>query len=203
MKIRSITRRIQASLVAGLVALSPWSSPAKAQDDHSHAMTSQKQPLTPEQQKRANALVAAVRDATSLFQSPADLPSGYGLLFGCVSGDSNEGAMGLHYVNTDLVFDGGELTIGQPEIVLYEPLPGGKFRITGADYLVIAADWDAKHPKDPPQLNGQLFHLIGFPNRFGLDAFYTLHVWAWKDNPNGTFTNWNPTVSCEAFNGHN
>jgi hypothetical protein len=25
-------------------------------------------------------------------------------------------------------------------------------------------------------------------------------VWAWKDNPNGTFTNWNPTVSCENFN---
>ena len=39
---------------------------------------------------------------------------------------------------------------------------------------------------------GQLFHLFESPNRFGLPAFYTLHVWAWKDNPNGTFTNWNP-----------
>jgi len=25
-------------------------------------------------------------------------------------------------------------------------------------------------------------------------------VWAWKDNPNGTFANWNPNVSCDVFN---
>jgi len=24
-------------------------------------------------------------------------------------------------------------------------------------------------------------------NQCGLKAFYTLHVWAWKDNPNGAF----------------
>jgi hypothetical protein len=48
---------------------------------------------------------------------------------------------------------------------------------------------------------GQLLHLFESPNRFGLPAFYTLHVWAWKDNPLGTFTNWNPTVSCDGFNG--
>ena len=46
---------------------------------------------------------------------------------------------------------------------------------------------------------GQLFHLFESPNRFGLPAFYTLHVWAWKENPNGAFINWNPNVSCEAF----
>lgn len=32
---------------------------------------------------------------------------------------------------------------------------------------------------------GQLFHLFESPNRFGLPAFYTLHVWAWKLNSNG------------------
>jgi hypothetical protein len=85
--------------------------------------------------------------------------------------------------------------------VLYEPLPNGRVRITGADFLVFAADWDAKHPgAGAPQLNGQLFHFFEFPNRFGLPAFYTLHVWAWKDNPFGTFTNWNPNVNCEAHN---
>ena len=51
----------------------------------------------------------------------------------------------------------------------------------------------------PPQLMGQLMHLFESPNRFGLPAFYTLHVWAWKDNPTGTFTNWHPNVSCDAF----
>ena len=89
-----------------------------------------------------------------------------------------------------------------PEIVLYEPLPNGRLRLTGADYLVPKEAWEANpEHKGPPELMGQLFHLFDSPNRFGLPAFYTLHVWAWKDNPNGTFTNWNPDVSCDGFAG--
>ena len=34
------------------------------------------------------------------------------------------------------------------------------------------------------------FHLPGA-------ALYELHVWAWRDNPNGTYVDWNPKVSCE------
>ena len=66
-----------------------------------------------------------------------------------------------------------------------------------------AAEWDAnpKHKGAPPELLGQLFHYFDSPNRFKLNPFYTLHVWAWKDNPNGTFANWNPNVSCDAFVG--
>ena len=52
-----------------------------------------------------------------------------------------------------------------------------------------------------PELNGQIFHYFPAPNRFGLKAFYTLHVWAWKDNPTGTFVNWHNNVSCDAFDG--
>ena len=68
----------------------------------------------------------------------------------------------------------------------------------GADYLLLANGWHAKH-KATPQLMGQLFHLFESPNRFGLAAFYTLHVWAWKDNPTGMFVNWHTNVSCDAF----
>ncbi len=46
--------------------------------------------------------------------------------------------MGLHFVNFDLVGD-GEVDARRPEIVLYEPLPNNRVRITGADFLVIAA----------------------------------------------------------------
>jgi hypothetical protein len=87
----------------------------------------------------------------------------------------------------------------RPEIVIYEPLPNGRLRLIGADYLVLADNWHAKH-SDPPQLMGQLFHLFDSPNRFGLNAFYTLHVWAWKENPSGAFVNWHPNVSCAPFN---
>ena len=121
----------------------------------------------------------------------------YFLAFGCVTG-SDAGAMGLRYVNMDLVGD-PDLDPTRPEIVIYEALPNGRLRLIGADFLVLKDAWDANHPEGPPQLMGQLFHLFEAPNRFGLPAFYTLHVWAWKDNPNGTFVNWHPKVSCDSF----
>ncbi len=40
------------------------------------------------------------------------------------------------------------------------------------------------------------FHLTRDGNRYGLPAFYQLHVWLWKRNPNGLFNDWNPTVRC-------
>ena len=50
---------------------------------------------------------------------------------------------------------------------------------------------------DPPMLEGQLLHFVDSPNRFGLPAHNENHVWAWRDNPNGVFVDWNPHVSCE------
>lgn len=51
--------------------------------------------------------------------------------------------------------------------------------------------------KGPAPLEGQLFNFHGAPNRYGLGPFYELHVWAWKPNPNGTFADMNPNVSCD------
>jgi len=145
-----------------------------------------------------NDLVKAIRDATERFKDVAVAEKeGYTLQFGCVSG-SDSGAMGLHYVNSAIV-NSGVIDAAHPQIVIYEPMPNGSLKLIGADFLVIADGWNAKH-QDPPQLMGQLFHLFESPNRFNLPAFYTLHVWAWKDNPNGAFVNWHPNVSCQAFN---
>jgi hypothetical protein len=49
----------------------------------------------------------------------------------------------------------------------------------------------------PPTLLGQAFHYTAAPNRYGIPAFYALHVWAWKANPHGMFVDWNPRVACE------
>ena len=108
--------------------------------------------------------------------------------------------MRLHYVNDTLVAN-GIVDPTRPQIVLYEAQPNGNLKLTGADYLVLAEAWDKKHPGTTPQLMGQIFHYFESPNRFGLPAFYTLHVWAWKDNPNGAFVNWHPDVSCQSFVG--
>ncbi len=200
MKVRRFAMRLTRSLVGVLVVVSGWPSGALlAQAHDAHMKTPPQQPQAAEQKKQGNALVTAVREATERFRDVAVAEAeGYGLRFGCVSG-GDYGAMGLHFVNFPLVVD-GTIDAATPEIVLYEPLSNGRLRITGADFVVLAADWDKTHAS-APELNGQLFHFFEAPNRFGLPPFYTLHVWAWKDNPNGTFTNWNPSVSCDGFNG--
>ena len=197
MKSGTLMTHCRYMVIAALAMVGLWPSRAMAQSDHLHAPTAP-QKLTVAQQIQAQTVVDAVRSATSRFQDVGVATAeGYAPQFGCVSG-SDLGAMGLHYVNGSLLDDA--IDVAHPEIVLYEPLPDGELQLTGADYLVFAKDWNKKH-KDPPQLMGQLFHYFESPNRFGLPAFYTLHVWAWKDNPNGAFTNWNPTVSCDAFAG--
>jgi hypothetical protein len=181
-------------LLITLTLLSTGALCALAQDGHVH-------PATPEQQHNAGALIKIVRESTERFKDVSVAEAeGYALQFGCVSGPDS-GAMGLHYVNATLV-DGGAVDATHPQIVIYEPTPNGGLRLIGADFLVLADAWDKKN-QGPPELMGQLFHYFEYPNRFGLPAFYTLHVWAWKDNPNGAFVNWHPKVSCEQFGGQN
>ena len=184
-----------ASLMVAVIFMSVCALRVVAQVGHSHTRTGQ----TQDQKKKAGALIKIVRDATERFQDVTQAEAeGYALQFGCVSGDSG-GAMGLHYVNGALV-NSGVIDAKHPQIVIYEAQADGSLQLIGADFLVIADAWNAKH-SSPPELMGQLFHLFPAPNRFGLPAFYTLHVWAWKDNPNGAFVNWHPDVSCESFGG--
>jgi hypothetical protein len=139
-------------------------------------------------------LVQIVREATQQFiDVNAAGPAGYGPAFGCVSGPDH-GAMGVHYVNGALVGDGA-VDAAHPEALIYEPV-GDRFRLVGVEFIVFADAWNAGHSA-PPMLEGQAFQFVGSPNRYGLPAFYELHVWAWRDNPNGAFVDWNNKVSCE------
>jgi hypothetical protein len=191
MTIRQFAAQFQYFMIA-VVLMSVGTVRALAQDGHSH---------TPAQNSSASALIKIVRESTERFKDVSVAKAeGYALQFGCVSGD-DFGAMGLHYVNGAIV-NSGVLDAARPQIVIYEPKPNGDLELIGADYLVLADAWNATH-SGPPELMGQFFHLFPSPNRFGLPAFYTLHVWAWKDNPKGAFVNWHPQVSCDAFAGQN
>jgi hypothetical protein len=196
MKVGRFATQLQYFMIA-LVLLCVCSWRALAQDGQSHPP--QHHEMTPDQKGQASALLKIVRESTERFQDVSVAEAeGYALQFGCVSGP-DAGAMGLHYVNGDLV-NRGVLDATRPQIVIYEPKANGRRQLIGADYLVFADAWNAKH-SSPPELMGQLFHLFESPNRFGLPAFYTLHVWAWKENPNGAFVNWHPNVSCQSFAG--
>jgi hypothetical protein len=194
MKIAQVVRQYSLlALVLGVMA----AGHAVAQSTHNHTATSKAQQLTAAQ----GALLQAVRESTARFKDVSVAEAeGYSLLFGCVTGP-DYGAMGLHYVNLSLVASGA-VDATKPQIVIYEPKPDGHLELTGADFLVLADQWDKAHPgQGAPQLMGQLYHYFESPNRFGLPPFYTLHVWAWKPNPNGAFVNWHPNVSCAAFSG--
>jgi hypothetical protein len=193
MKIAQIAKYLVVALILG--AMAPGR--ATAQSTHNYAASSNVQRLTTAQ----GALLRAVRESTARFKDlSAAEAEGYSLLFGCVTGPDS-GAMGLHYVNMALV-GSGVVDAAHPQIVIYEPQADGSKKLIGADFLVLADQWDKAHPgQGAPQLMGQLYHYFESPNRFGLPAFYTLHVWAWKPNPNGAFVNWHPNVSCAAFSG--
>ena len=199
MQTKQLGTRFHYPTLALIVALLT-TGPLYAQDGHAHQQASNPAQLSNTQ----GALLNIVRRSTERFKNASAAEAeGYHLTFGCVTGPDS-GAMGLHYVNMDLVNNppmaNGEPDPTRPQIVIYEPLPGGGLHLIGADYLIMADPWDAAHPgQGAPQMMGQLFQYFESPNRFGLPAFYTLHVWAWKDNPNGAFVNWHPHVSCAPF----
>ena len=110
----------------------------------------------------------------------------------CIADPNGTGTMGIHFLNPDLL---GTVDPTKPQLLIYVPRKDGSLQLVGVEFLVIAADWDATH-SSPPELFGESYRLTPAPNRYGLPAFYELHVWAWQPNPLGMFNEWNPRVSC-------
>jgi len=138
-------------------------------------------------------LVSRVREATSIYRDlDRATAAGYRQFGGCVSGPE-AGAMGVHFVNSELV--DGRLEVDRPEALIYE-IKNGVARLLGVEYITPVPVWDAQN-QDLPILAGHHLQYFGSPNRYRLPALYELHVWAWQENPNGTYVDWNPTVSCD------
>lgn len=140
-------------------------------------------------------LVEQVRFFTQRFKDPAvAMAENWLPATPCVSGPDT-GAMGVHFINGRFLHNNGKLLIDSPAALIYEPLADGSLRFVGVEYIVLASEW-AQHNSGPPALGGDLFNFVDKPNRYGLEPFYELHVWAWQDNPQGTYSDWNTRVSC-------
>jgi hypothetical protein len=101
--------------------------------------------------------------------------------------------MGVHFFNVALM--GKPLEPTKPQVLVYEPGPGGKLQLVAAEWFVPLSP----EVKGRPELFGKPFdgpmegHHPLMPH--GLHH-YDLHVWLWKDNPAGMFSPTNPKVKC-------
>jgi hypothetical protein len=145
----------------------------------------------------SQSLSGKVRDATRRFLDVnVAMHEGWIPATPCVSGP-DAGAMGVHFVLPGRLAD-GVLNPDEPEALIYEPMANGALRLVGVEFIVFAGDWAGLHPDgSTPAVDGHLTNFVPEPNRFGLHAFYELHVWAWEHNPSGTFADWNTNVSCD------
>ena len=104
---------------------------------------------------------------------------------GCVQHQPH-GAMGYHHVNQALLDD--QIEIERPEILVYERLANGEYRLNGVEYIV---PFSIRPPTaEPPVVMGQKLT----PAQ-SLKLWYR-HVWVWLENPSGLFADWNPLVKC-------
>jgi hypothetical protein len=150
-----------------------------------------------EEKTDTSPLIDKVRAATARFKDiNVALAEGWVQGTPCVSGPET-GAMGVHFVQPSRIA-AGVLQADKPEALIYEPLADGAFRLVGVEFIVLANVWQKQHPAGgTPALEGDLLNYVGAPNRYGLPAFYELHVWAWQHNPMGSFADWNTAVSCD------
>jgi hypothetical protein len=132
-------------------------------------------------------LLKELRQATARFHSTQQATrAGYEVVSHCVVAmDPALGAMGYHWANQSLIDPIFE--ISKPEAVLYEPDKNGNLKLVAAEYIVINVG------QDRPYFGDQPFDIGGTPVPV---PHWSLHVWLWKDNPNGIFINYNPNVSC-------
>jgi hypothetical protein len=144
----------------------------------------------------ATPLIDAVRNATARY---LDINEAFraGFVTGtpCVSGPDS-GAMGVHLVLPARI-SAGVLDPTKPEALIYEPMADGTMRLVGVEFIVLESIWASNNPNGGvPALEGNLLNYVAAPNRYGLPAFYEIHVWAWQTNPKGSYADWNTQVTC-------
>ena len=131
--------------------------------------------------------VARIRAATEPFKSlDQAVAAGYQQEGGQCIDNLPAGAMGYHHPNRALLDD--KIEIEKPEMLVYERLPDGEYRLNGVEYIVPLSIWP--QTKEPPVVMGQ--KLKPAP---ALGIWYR-HVWVWQENPSGLFADWNPRVKC-------
>jgi hypothetical protein len=92
--------------------------------------------------------------------------------------------MGRHFLKDSLV--DAKFEVERPELLVYSPHENGRMELVAVEYAV-PLDLSAAAPEGFRGAADEWFA----DQRFGL---WTLHAWAWKDNPDGVFSPTNARV---------
>lgn len=169
---------VQKALRVLAVSLALWTAPAGAADGDDIPPTGV--------DASVDEAVERVRAATAPFKSlDRAVAAGYQRdVEQCVENPPH-GGMGFHHENPALM--DAEVEVERPEILTYQRMPDGEYRLTGVEYVVPLAAWKEEAP---PRVMGQ-----PMKRAESLGIWY-LHVWIWQPNPQGLFADWNPSVTC-------
>src|SRR4051794_30491788 len=125
------------------------------------------------------------------------------------------GAMGIHYFRPDLLGitappnprvngNGTHTDFRTPGVLIYEPQADGSLKLIAVENLAFRWAWAQAGHTQPPTFHGVQYEMMADDPRTPIDEahmfepHYDLHVWLFRDNPNGTFAPYNPNVSCAA-----
>jgi hypothetical protein len=128
------------------------------------------------------------------------------------------GAMGVHFFRPDLLGitappnprvdgNGTHTDFRRPAILIYEPQADGSMRLVAVENLVFARAWHAAGHTAPPTYQGVAYDRMVDDPATGIDEahmfepHYDRHVWLYRDNPNGVFAMFNPSVDCRFHRG--
>ena len=121
--------------------------------------------------------------------------------------------MGIHYARPDLLGitgppsprvngTGTHTDFTRPAILIYEPQADGSLQLVAVENLVFIAAWEQAGNTGRPTFLGREFDLMADDPATRVDEahmfepHYDLHVWLYRENPNGLFAQFNPNATC-------
>ena len=125
------------------------------------------------------------------------------------------GGMGIHYFRPDLLGitappnprvdgNGTHTDFRNPAILIYEPRADGTLELVAVENLVFKKAWHAAGNTARPTFHGVEYdYMFDDPatkvdEAHMFEPHYDRHVWVHRENPNGVFAQFNPTVTCKA-----
>jgi len=130
---------------------------------------------------------------------------------------AEKGAMGIHYFRPDLLGitateprvdgTGTHTDYLKPGVLIYAPQADGSLELVAVENLVFKEAWKAAGNDAAPSSYGyEWVSMVNDPatdldEAHGFQPHYELHAWVFRDNPNGPFEPFNPSVTCEHHKG--